>query len=100
MCMWLLFLTQEEFRPAHLRKVVAQLEPVRGEKRRIQELQEHESVSHDTSSVCVCVCVVGVCRCVCACVSLLYVHIYYLMGEKVIWLDIARVCVRIFTSHR
>ena len=69
--MWLLFLTQEEFRLAHLRKVVAQLEPVRGEKRRIQELQEHESVSHDTSSVCVCVyvCVcVCVCMCVCVCV--------------------------------
>ena len=40
----------------------AKLEPVRGKKRRIQELQEHESVSHDTSSVCVCV---HVCVCVC-----------------------------------
>ena len=57
MCIWLLFLTQEEFRQAHLRKVAAQLEQVKGEKRRIQELQEHGSVSHDTSSVCVCVCV-------------------------------------------
>ena len=28
------------------------------------------------------------------------IHIYYLMGEKVIWLDIARVCGRIFTSRR
>ena len=25
---------------------------------------------------------------------------YYLMGEKAIWLDIARVCGRIFTSRR
>ena len=57
MCMWLLFLTQEEFRPARLKKVAAQLEPVREKKRRIQELQEDGSVSHDTSSVCVCVCV-------------------------------------------
>ena len=64
MCMWLLFLTQEEFRPAHLRKVAAQLEPVRGKKRRIQELQEHGSVSHDNSSVCVCVCVCVCGRCV------------------------------------
>ena len=35
----------------------------------------------------------------CVHVSLLYVHIYYLMVEKVIWLDIARVCSCIFTSH-
>ena len=27
-------------------------------------------------------------------------NIYYLMGEKAIWLDIARVCGRIFTSRR
>ena len=36
----------------------------------------------------------------CVHVSLLYVHIYYMMVEKVIWLDIARVSGRIFTSHR
>ena len=30
----------------------------------------------------------------------LQVYIYYLMGEKAIWLDIARVCGRIFTSRR
>ena len=28
------------------------------------------------------------------------IHIYYLMGERAIWLDIARVCGRIFTSRR
>ena len=30
----------------------------------------------------------------------LCIHIYYLMAEKAIWLDIARVCVCIFTSRR
>ena len=28
------------------------------------------------------------------------INIYYLMGERAIWLDIARVCGRIFTSRR
>ena len=59
----------------------AKLEPVRGKKRRIQELQEHESVSHDTSSVCVCVCV---CVCVfvraCVCVGVC-VRVCVWMGE-------------------
>jgi len=34
------------------------------------------------------------------CTYILCIYIYYLIGEKVIWLDIARVCGRIFTSRR
>ena len=33
-------------------------------------------------------------------VKLAVINIYYLIGKKVIWLDIARVCGRIFTSRR
>ena len=33
-------------------------------------------------------------------VNIQKIHIYYLMGEKAMWLDIARVCGRIFTSRR
>ena len=36
---------------------------------------------------------------ICRCVNE-GIHIYCLMGEKAIWLDIARVCGRIFTSRR
>ena len=37
---WLQFLTQEEFKQAQLRRVADQLEPRKGRKRRIKELQE------------------------------------------------------------